>query len=164
MKNKIRYSALILALSLVILVSGCAQQEYNVEITDITAARVEPVEIRTTAAIVTVNAEIADTAEKLQRGLMFRTSMGENEGMLFVFNDEQPRTFWMKDTLIPLDIIFISSAGEVVDIKKNFVPCAAEPCPSYTSKQSARYVLEVNAGFADMYAVENGLTVKLPQV
>src|SRR3989344_1872990 len=69
--------------------------------------------------------------------------LNENDGMFFVFENEQERTFWMKNTLIPLDIIFIGNNFEIVDIK-NAVPCKGEPCALYKSSKPAKYVLEVN--------------------
>ena len=100
-----------------------------------------------------LQAEIADTPEKWARGLMNVASLPEDSGMLFVFPDSRPRSFWMKGTLIPLDIIFVSEGFRVVDIA-TLQPCREDPCPSYTSKSPARYVLEANAG----YAAENGIT------
>lgn len=169
-----------LALSLVIFISGCIsgpdlssgpayaqqgnQNAYEIQDVQITALRVESVDIETSSGTVMVIAEIAGTPEKQRRGLMFRSSLGENEGMLFVFPDEQQRTFWMKDTLIPLDMIFIDSSGTIVDVKKSVQPCKADPCPTYTSKQAAQHVLEVNAGFSDKYGVEEGSVVTVPEL
>ena len=87
---------------------------------------------------------------------MFRSHLNESSGMLFVFPDEQKRRFWMKNTLMPLDIIFISSNFTIVDIKQNFAPCQTDPCETYTSKEPAQYVLEVNAGFVDRNNVSIG--------
>ena len=67
--------------------------------------------------------------------------------MLFIFQQERPQSFWMKNTLIPLDMIFISADLVIVDIT-TMNPCKTDPCPDYTSKQPARYCLEVNAGYA----------------
>src|SRR3989344_7461514 len=72
-----------------------------------------------------VNVEVSDSPEERARGLMYRESLGENEGMLFIFEDEEIYPFWMKNTLILLDIIWISSDLIIVDIKK-VVPCAEE--------------------------------------
>ncbi len=102
----------------------------------------------------TVHVEIADSSEEWRTGLMNRDFLGEDSGMLFVFPDSQPRSFWMKDTLIPLDIIFVSEDYKIVDIT-TMQPCRADPCPSYRSKAPARYVLEVNAG----YTRDNNITI-----
>lgn len=92
--------------------------------------------------------EIAETPEQHARGLMFRSSMPENHGMLFIFDDVVPRTFWMKNTLIPLDMVFLDENMVVVDIKSNVPPCENDPCPTYTSIP-AMYVFEINAGLAE---------------
>ena len=88
--------------------------------------------------------EIAKTQEEKQRGLMFRQELKENKGMLFVYEAEGNYSFWMKNTLIPLDIIWINSNLEVVDIKTVY-PCKTDFCEAYYSKERARYVLEINA-------------------
>jgi|TARA_Y100000294_G_scaffold136039_2_gene128850 hypothetical protein len=93
-----------------------------------------------------VNVEIADSFEERTKGLMFREFLDENSGMLFVFDDEDYLSFWMKNTLIPLDMIFISEDFEIVDIKYA-VPCEKDPCISYKSIKPAKYVLEVNGNF-----------------
>ena len=97
--------------------------------------------------LIKINAEIADDSEERKNGLMFREKLEENSGMLFIFENEESQTFWMKNTLIPLDIIFIGSGFEIVDIK-NAEPCRKDPCKLYASSGPAKYVLEVNAGFA----------------
>lgn len=100
-----------------------------------------------------VNVEIADDDSERSRGLMFRENLEENSGMLFVFEDEDYYGFWMKNTLIPLDMIFISNDLEIVDIKYA-VPCDDE-CINYTPKEKAKYVLEVNGNFT----IENNISV-----
>ena len=77
---------------------------------------------------------------------MFRQSLGENEGMLFIFENEAKHSFWMKNTKIALDIVWIGTDGKIVFIAKNVSPCAGDPCPSYAPPSSAKYVLEVAAG------------------
>lgn len=92
--------------------------------------------------------DIADDPYEQSRGLMFRKSLESNNGMLFVFEDLTNRSFWMKNTYIPLDMIFIDNNLRIVDIKENVPPCLREnPCPSYPSTDPAKYVLEVNGGF-----------------
>lgn len=109
---------------------------------------------------VNVAVEVADTNEERSQGLMYRESLPENAGMLFIFNEEAPRTFWMKNTLIPLDIIFIG-ADMVVDQVTTAQPCATEQCPIYPSVQPAQYVVEVNAGFAHEHGIAAGDTVEI---
>jgi uncharacterized membrane protein (UPF0127 family) len=76
--------------------------------------------------------------------------------MLFAFSDEEPRTFWMKNTLIPLDMMFVDSSSRIVDIKENVPPCEQDECPTYPSQEPAQYVLEVNAGFVQDKGVKIG--------
>lgn len=96
--------------------------------------------------IIKISVEIADDNNEREKGLMFRERLDENSGMLFVFDDESYRSFWMKNTLIPLDIIFIGKNFEIVDIK-NAVPCREYPCALYKSSKPAKYVLEVKGNF-----------------
>lgn len=90
--------------------------------------------------------EIADEPNEWQKGLMFVESLPKNEGMLFIFNDSSPRTFWMKNTLIPLDMIFVDENFVVVDVKENVPPCKVDPCDTYPSEKASMFVVELNAG------------------
>ena len=107
-----------------------------------------------------VGVEISDSPEERAAGLMFREFLGENSGMLFIFDDEKTRSFWMKNTLIPLDMIFISKDFEIVDIKYA-EPCEEDPCISYVSKKPAEYVLEVNGNFTIRNDIEIGNKINL---
>jgi YVTN family beta-propeller protein len=100
--------------------------------------------------------EVPDDREEFARGLMFRKHLPWNAGMLFAFDDEEIRRFWMKNTLIPLDMIFVDSSSKIIDIKENVPPCKQEECPTYPSKEPAQYVLEVNAGFVQEKGVKIG--------
>lgn len=111
--------------------------------------------IHTAVSDVSVSVEIADNLEEQTVGLMYRTSLEENQGMLFVFENEEQKIFWMKNTKIPLDIIFIDADGVIVDMKENFQPCVVEECEKYYSKP-AQYALEVNAGFVEEHGVVIG--------
>lgn len=95
-----------------------------------------------------IQVEIAADDASREHGLMDRTSMPADHGMLFVFPDSQIRTFWMKDTLIPLDMLFLDADGKLVTLLADVPPCKADPCGIYPSTQPARYVLELNAGVA----------------
>ena len=96
--------------------------------------------------LIKIKAEIADDNEERLKGLMSRENLNENEGMLFVFENEDYQTFWMKNTLISLDMIFIDENLKIVDIK-NAQPCEEEQCNLYKSSKPAKYVLEVNGNF-----------------
>lgn len=112
----------------------------------------------------TLNVEIADTSSKRQQGLGGRDSLSEDSGMLFVFEDESVRTFWMKGMKIPLDIIWIRN-GKVVDITKNVQPAspglADDQIPLITVSQSVDKVLEVNANFSDKRQISIGQSVQI---
>lgn len=103
--------------------------------------------------ITRLDVEIADDEYQTQTGLMYRKSMPDSQGMLFVFDDETMRSFYMKNTEFALDIIFINSADEVVSIQKNAKPLDPTPLPS---EGIAKYVLEVNAGLSDRWNLEKG--------
>jgi len=105
--------------------------------------------------------EVAESSQERQRGLMFRESLDEDKGMLFVFEKEGIYPFWMKNTLIPLDIIWLDNAGEVVDIKKNAAPCQGGVCETFTPKGEAKHVLEINAGIVDRIGLSIGDTLIL---
>lgn len=108
-----------------------------------------------------IQAEIADTMARRARGLMGRESLPPGAGMLFVFNGEDKRGFWMKNTKMALDLFFISASGRVVDIKENFFPCVEDSCPVYESSAPAKYVLETNAGMAHEKKIRKGELVKI---
>lgn len=107
--------------------------------------------------------EIADSSEELALGLMFRESMAADEGMIFIFQNEAPRSFWMKNTRIPLDIMYFDKDLKLVSIAADTQPCRVSRCPSYPSKAPAQYVLELNAGTAAKLGVRVGdrLTLNL---
>ena len=101
--------------------------------------------------------EIADTPQTWEHGLMERASLAPNAGMLFVFPDVAPRTFWMMNTLIPLDMLFIDANHRVINIQENALPCAApRRCPTYHSTAPAKYVLEIPGGRARALGMQAG--------
>lgn len=110
---------------------------------------------------VSFDVELARTPEEHGSGLMHRASMPENHGMLFIFGDESTKTFWMKNTLIPLDMVFLDGNMVVVEIKANVQPCTADPCPTYPSEKPAKYVLELNAGAAEENGIKAGMKANL---
>ena len=111
-----------------------------------------------------VQVELADTVIKRTKGLMFRKSLGENEGMLFIFPSKGKHTFWMANTYIPLDIIWIGADMKIVHIEENVPPCTETGklqamCRVYRPDDTAKYVLEVNGGWSEKHKVENGVLV-----
>lgn len=109
---------------------------------------------------VEVQVEVADDDAERQRGLMGRTALGEDKGMLFVFDGEQELSFWMKGTLIPLSVAYMDSEGRIVDIQ-DMKPLDDE-LPHYASAEPAQYALEVNQGFFDERGIEVGDRAELP--
>lgn len=103
--------------------------------------------------IAKLDIEIADDEYSTQTGLMYRHSMAKNQGMLFVFSDSRQRSFYMKNTEIPLDIIYFNSEKEIVSIQKNAKPFDEASLPS---EGISEYVLEVNAGLSDELKLEKG--------
>ena len=92
----------------------------------------------------------------MARGLMHRESMDQGKGMLFIFKSEGIYPFWMKNTLIPLDIIWMDDDGQVVFISRDTQPCESDPCPSTNPGRMAKYVLEINAGISDRIGLQVG--------
>ena len=88
--------------------------------------------IYTTNSEIMVNVEVADTPQKQSQGLMYRENLKLDHGMLFIFDDESILSFWMKDTLIPLDMIFVDKTFRIINVVDNALPCNIEPCPDYS--------------------------------
>ncbi len=101
------------------------------------------------------NVEIARTAEEKLRGLKNREILPKDEGMLFIYSEEKQRNFWMKDVLIPLDIIWINKDKEIVFIEENAQPCKNN-CPVVASDKKAKYVLEVKGGICQDIGIRVG--------
>lgn len=101
------------------------------------------------------SAELALTPEQKRTGLMFRENLDKHRGMLFVYEKEREHSFWMKNVLIPLDIIWLSEDKKVVYIAENYQPCLGLPCPAIKPDKAAKYVFEINGGLAS----EMGLSV-----
>lgn len=110
----------------------------------------------------TVYVETALEPMERQLGLMFRTRMAPDWGMIFVFNGESQRSFWMRNTFLPLDMLFISSTGTIVNIKRYAKPL--DERPRYESAGPARYVLELNAGYTEEHGIQAGQKVQLVDV
>ncbi|GAB4112027.1 MAG: hypothetical protein OHK0057_34080 [Thermoflexibacter sp.] len=104
-----------------------------------------------------IDIEIADSDGERQQGLMYRTQLEDSQGMLFIFPETEMQSFWMKNTLISLDILFVNENMEIVTIQKYAQPKSEQ---SLRSTKPAKYVVEVNAGFCDRYQVNEGDLVK----
>lgn len=115
--------------------------------------------IQSDDSLISMEVEIADEPQEQAKGLMFRENLNWNDGMLFVFESERKQSFWMKNTRIPLDMLFIDKDFRIIEIKENIQPCKTDSCPSYPSKFPAKYVLEVNAGFTAMNKIKIGDSV-----
>lgn len=103
--------------------------------------------------------EIVDTDQTRKYGLMNRTHLDKNKWMLFVFEEEKIYPFWMKNTLIPLDMIWIDKSWKIVDIQ-TAQPCKRDPCPSYIPSWSGLYVLEINAWLSSLLWIEEWSTLQ----
>ena len=107
-----------------------------------------------------LNLEVVRTQQGIQRGLMYRKELGATEGMLFVFSSNEPRSFWMKNTFVELDIIFISEDLTIDSIQKRAKPLTTKRRPS---KGSAQYVVEVVGGSSDHWKLSPGSKLALAQ-
>lgn len=101
--------------------------------------------------------EVADDDAERARGLMFRDAMADDHGMLFIHDRQEPQAYWMKNTRIPLDILYFDRDGRLVSQQRDVPPCSAgDRCPPYPSRAPAQYVLELNAGQAARLGLEDG--------
>lgn len=137
---------------------GCKDNKTSTPVTTAEVAFTKEGELKlvqkeTDSILQTLDIEIADTEYKTQTGLMYRSSMEDHQAMLFIFPDSQVRSFYMKNTQIPLDIIYINSNKEIVSFQKNARPFDERSLPS---QFPAQYVLEINAGLSDEWGLEAG--------
>ena len=121
-----------------------------------TTALKAPTTYRVTVGNITVYAEAADTFAEREMGLMNRTYLNEDAGMLFIFPTPQQQSFWMKNMRIPLDIVFITADNHVLEIYASVPPCTGDPCTLYTSSAPIQYALEVNSGFCARNGIVSG--------
>lgn len=101
----------------------------------------------------TISIEIADNVDERTQGLMYRSAMKDDQGMLFIFDREEEQSFWMKNTKISLDILYVNRELEIVTIYRHTQPYSESPIPSF---EPAQYVIEVKAGFCDAFGVDEG--------
>ena len=105
--------------------------------------------------------EVAQTLEEKTRGLMFRPQLPEGQGMLFIQEAPKRAVFWMKNTLIPLDLLFFDTTGTLLEVLPEVPPCRQPDCPHYPSRSTAvRYILEINGGLAHRLGIRVGNTLR----
>ncbi|MCA0133827.1 DUF192 domain-containing protein [Winogradskyella alexanderae] len=148
----------IFCLVLLFLVSGCKDEKENVveekvKVSFKKEGALQLIKADSDSIIKTIAIEIADSEYETQTGLMYRTELGMNQGMLFIFPDVSYRSFYMKNTKIPLDIIYIDEAKTIVSFQKNAKPLDETSLPS---EAPAKYVLEVNGGLSDEWQLKVG--------
>ncbi|MGH8109750.1 MAG: DUF192 domain-containing protein [Arenimonas sp.] len=106
--------------------------------------------------------EVADTFEERQRGLMFRDELAKDTGMLFIHDIEEQQAYWMKNTHIPLDILYFDKDRKLVSAQERVPACSAgDRCPPYASEGPSLYVLELNAGSVELFKIKAGDEMKI---
>jgi uncharacterized protein len=126
-------------------------------------AQTLPLTLLATINQTTIKLAVAETPLQQQMGLMYRTSLPDDEGMLFKFEPARPVAFWMKQTLIPLDMLYIRS-GVIREIQANVPPCKADPCPTYPSTTTIDQVIEIRGGLAAKLGIQVGDRVTLKPI
>ena len=154
-----RFVSLFIVLSLVVL-AGCSGGEQKAVLNPEEYATGKVTLINSDDEKFTFNAEIPLTEEGFSKGLMFRERLDDGRGMLFAFEGDAERSFWMKNTLIDLDLLFIGSDFEIKKIH-HAVPCVEDPCQLYGSGTPVKYVLEINGGLAGELNVTEGDSVEI---
>lgn len=108
-----------------------------------------------------IDVELAENNDERAQGMMYRKSMDDTRGMLFIFQNEEAQEFWMKNTIIPLDIMYVNSKNEIVRIYKNTTPLSEKPLPS---EKPTLFVVEVRGGFTDKYGIKEGDLIKFSKM
>jgi len=150
---------LLLALLLVAAACGAAPKPAKQEATPVSAG---PRVLLPSGAVYRL--ELARTPEEQGQGLMFRESLPEKTGMLFLFGDKGVHRFWMKNTMIPLDMVWMDADGKVLFVSADTPPCRTDPCPSYGPESPAASVLEVAAGRAAREKIVVGSILRFKDV
>lgn len=136
--------------------SSCMEEQKTVKTVVVTFKKEGELILKkaaTDSVIKSIDIEIADDAYQTQTGLMYRDSMEDTQGMLFIFPEAELHSFYMKNTKIALDIIYLDANKKIVNIQKNAVPFSENSLPS---SAPAQYVLEINAGLSDQWGLEAG--------
>ena len=151
------FSLLTFAISsgLILSLSSCKENKKTIKQTEVTFKKEGQLTIfkSVDSTQITLDIEIADTDFDIQTGLMYRNSMDKKQGMLFIFDDVRERFFYMKNTKIPLDLIYINEHKSIVSFQKNAKPFDESSLPS---NFPAKYVLEINAGLVDTWSLAVG--------
>nr|WP_321242986.1 DUF192 domain-containing protein [uncultured Psychroserpens sp.] len=152
--------------SVALQLSSCKEERKSSEVKQVKVTFKKEGELQlkkatTDSLLASINIEIADDEYATQTGLMYRSSMENNQGMLFIFPDTDFRAFYMKNTQIPLDIIFIAEDKTIVSIQKNAQPMNETSLPS---EDPAKYVLEINAGLSDTWSLEKGDIIEFTSI
>jgi len=116
--------------------------------------------ISSNESTVSLQVEVASEPKDHVRGLMFREELPEEQGMLFVFEEPRVLSFWMKNTIIPLDVMFFDADGQFISFE-TMIPCEKDPCKQYSSEVPAVYALEVNSGFTEEQGIGDGWKMAL---
>jgi uncharacterized membrane protein (UPF0127 family) len=119
-------------------------------------------EVDISVGAVPFQVELAQTAAERQRGLMFRSHLAEGHGMLFIQPKAGPAAFWMKNTYIPLDLLYFDGEGRLLQIHADTPPCRSDPCPLYISREAIKYILEIKGGSAERLDLKVGDRLHLP--
>ncbi len=143
----------------IVLLSGCAAVDFVKN--KVSSWTADEVVLHTKKGDHVVAVEVADTLEEREKGLMGRAQLEDGHGMWFEFEGMAPRTFWMKSTLMPLDIIFLDDSKKVVRIIEAMNPCTTPVCALYNSEVPAQYALELPVGFVKAKGVALGNTVEV---
>lgn len=154
---------LVIIITFTVLFSSCQKQGEDIKIDTAEQKNAEKIQFKKMGEVYfqdslknlkkKIDVEIAETDETRQKGLMFRESMQEEQGMLFIFPAEEPQGFYMRNTIIPLDIMFINSKKQIIKIHKKTEPFSERTLPSL---KPAIYVVEVNAGFTEKFGIKEG--------
>jgi uncharacterized protein len=144
--------AIVLAVAAVVLLGACSAKMHTIRLSSEDGSKT-----------IDVNVEVADAPSERIKGLTDRESLAEGKGMLFAFKEPQILSFWMRNTQIPLAILFFDERGRFVN-SYDMEPCTQDPCPTFESREIAQYALEVNKGFREQHGVGVGWTLDLAQV
>lgn len=142
---------LLVVFAFLFLFFGCLEQGTEKRYVEITSAGGTTIN----KTFATIFVELADEPSEISQGLMFRELLASDHGMLFLLNRDDFHSFWMKNTKIPLEAIYIAANGSIVDILE-MEPCKADPCKIYNPKFKSSYVLEVNANLSEKLGFKIG--------